>query len=218
MTKNEIRKKDHKQKNEWGYIIPCRPSGSYMIESRVKKLFKKWLKKNLDRFNYKPYPKNSVCNEYYFEGIAKNITLVMDYRSPEAMIYHVNPQDPNRCCDHDVVEYIGYEKYDPQKGYYDSDRVDEKYTYFPTQEELYIHEVFEKIITYVNENFVKGNSLYIHQSSNSSSSKIAPKTEAEALKENFGGTSMCLRLSGTPSENEVDEPVMYVYDLFREVE
>ncbi len=114
------------------------------------------------------------------------------YGLPEAMIYHKNPIDPKGCCNHDVLAYIGYEKYDPQKGYCDADRVDEKYDYFPTQKELYMHEVFEYIISYVNEKFVEKNALYIHESSYSSSSKIAPKADYETLKERFAGSGICI--------------------------
>ena len=210
MTKNEMRKRDNKRRYEDGWIVPMQKTESYMRATKVKKLFREWLKENMHRFKYKPYPKNSVCNEYYFEGISKNITLVMNYRIPEAMVYHCKD-----CCDHDVIQYIGYEKHDPQKGYYDFDRLDDKYEYFPTQEALYIHDVFEYIITYVNEKFVEGNQIYINKSECYSSSTIAPKADYDKLKENFYGGGFCLSLSC--ASNDKDEPIMRVYDLFEEV-
>ncbi len=220
MTKNEIRKKDNKKRYKDGWIIPVQKAHSYMRTSRVRKLFRIWLKENLHRFNYKPYAKNSVCGEYYFEGIAKNITLVMDYAYPEAMIYHGNPLHSSGCCDHDVVEYIGYEKYDPEKGYYDADREDGIYDYFPTQKELYAHNIFENIIKYVNENFVEENALYINEAVGYSSSKIAPKADFEKLKERFTGRGFCAGVSSTTDGikpvGEDDEPVLYQFDLFRE--
>ena len=213
MTKNDIRKKYHKKKNEWGYIIPVQKDDSYMIESKIRKLFRKWLKENIDRFNYKPYVVNSMCERYYFEGITKHVTLVIDYRFPEAMIYH-----HKECCTHDVIQYIGYEKYDPQKGYYDFDRTDEKYEYFPTQEALYIHDVFEYIIEYVNGKFTEENQVYVSKSDCYASSTIAPKADYDKLKENFNGGGFCLSLSCASNDSVKDEPVMRVYDLFEEVE
>ncbi len=213
MTKNEIRKKYHKKQNEWGYIIPVRKVDSYMIESRIRKIFRKWLKDNSHRFNHKPYAVNSMCKQYHFEGITKHVTLVMDYRLPEAMIYH-----HKECCNHDVIQYIGYEKYDPQKGYYDSDRVDEVYDYYPTQKELYINEVFEYIIKFVNEKFVEENQVYVSKSDCYASSTIAPKADYDKLKENFNGGGFCLSLSCVSDDSVKDEPVMHVYDLFEEVE
>ena len=130
MTKNEIRKKDNKRRYVDGWIIPMQGVDSYMSASKVKKLFRQWLKDNMHRFNYKPYAKNSVCNEYYFEGITKHVTLVIDYRLPEAMMYHGN-------CDHDVIQYVGYEKYDPKKGYYDADRVDDNCEPYPDGHEIF---------------------------------------------------------------------------------
>ena len=220
MTKNEIRKKDNKERYKDGCIIPLQRKDTYMRTSRVKKLFRTWLKENLHRFNYKPYARNGMCEEYYFEGIIKSITLVMDYGYPEAMIFHENPMHSDGCCDHDVVEYIGQEKYDPEKGYYDADRVDGIYDYFPTQEALYTHNVFEKIIKYVNEKFVEENALYIDESVRSSSSKIAPKADSEKLKERFTGTGFCMEVGctadGLESVREDDEPVLYQFELFRE--
>ena len=223
MTKNEIRKRDNKRRYEDGWIVPVQKTESYMSATKVKKIFRKWLKENMHCFKYTPYPKNSVCNEYHFRGISKRITLVMDYRIPEAMVYHCK-----NCCDHDVIQYIGYEKYDSKRGYYDSDRVDDDcelypdghdiFEYYPTQRELYITEVFEHIITYVNEKFVEGNQIYINKSECYSSSTIAPKADYDKLKENFNGGGFCLNLSCASSDSIKDEPVMQVYDLFEEVE
>jgi len=222
MTKNELRKKYIRKNNDIRSCIAVRPAGSYMIESRVRKLFKKWLKENLHRFNYKPYAVNSMCEQYHFEGITKHVTLVMDFRLPEAMMYH-----HESACTHDVIQYIGEEKYDPQKGYYDADRVDDNcipypdgheiFKYYSTQEELYIHDVFEYIIAYVNEKFVKENQIYINRSESYESSTIAPKADYEKLKENFTGGGFCLSCFCASDEKKRGEPVLLVYDLFEEL-
>lgn len=213
MTKNDLRKKTNKERYKDGWIIPMQGTVSHMIATKVKKIFRQWLKDNMHRFKYKPYAVNSVCNEYHFEGISKNVTLVMDYQMPEAMVYHGKD-----CCNHDVIQYIGDEKYDPQMGYYDFDRLDDKYEYFPTQEALYVNDVFEYIITYVDEKFVEGNQIYINKSECYSSSTIAPKADYDKLKENFNGGGVCLSLSCASNDSVKDEPVIRVYDLFEEVE
>ena len=223
MTKNDIRKKYIRKNNDMRSIISVRPTGSHMIESRVRKLFKKWLKKNSHRFNYRPYAVNSMGRLYHFEGISKHVTLVMNYRLPEAMLFH-----HKTCCNHDVIQYIGYEKYDPKQGYYDSDRVDddcnpypdghEIFKYYLTQEELYVNEVFEPIIDFVNKKFLKENQIYINQSDCSSSSAIAPKADYDKLKKNFNAGGFCLSLFCASEDSVKDEPVMHVYDLFEEVE
>lgn len=204
MTKRNLRKNSNKERYKNGYITAVQKGGTYMSSTKVKKLFRLWLKENLHRFNYKPYAKNSVGSEYYFEGIAKNITLVMDYSSPEAMMSHDNPIKLTHCWDYDVVEYIGDERLDKEKGYYDADRVDGIYDYFPTQKDLYIHNVFEKIIDYVNSKFVKENALYLLQLGFSSSSKIAPKKDYEKSKESF-------TTSGATTSREEK---MYCFNLF----
>ncbi len=218
MTKNKIRRKNNIERYRDGWIIPVRKGGTYMNATRLKKIFRQWLKENIHRFNHRPYAVNSVHNEYYFEGISKNVTLVMNYNLPEAMIYHKDPQHPNECCNHEVIEYIGDEQYDRQRGYYDSDRTDHNYTYYPAQKELYIHEVFEKIITHTNEKFMETNALYIYRFSHSSSSVIAPKADYEKLKENFRGAGICLCFNGAESEEEEEpEKSLYQYELVEEL-
>ena len=164
-----------------------------------------------------------MCNVYYFKGITEHVQLRMDYISHEAMIYHHKGS-----CNHDVIQYIGWGKHDKEKGYYNADRADdsgelylegsEHFDYYPTQEELYITEVFEHIITYVNENFVEENQVYILESECYSSSQIAPKTDYEKLKKHFGGTSFCLSMSCGSDKLKTNEEVIHVYDLFEEVE
>ena len=132
-----------------------------MNTRRVKKHFRKWLEENKHHFNHKPYPKDGVYTEFYFEGISKNISLVMNYHAPEAMIYHRNPLNPEECCNHDVVACLGDEQYDKAKGYYNGYSEDGTYRYFATQEALYADAVFKWIIAYVNEKFVEENTLYL---------------------------------------------------------
>ena len=185
MTKNTLRRKNNIERYKYGWIFPTQKRGSYMHARKVKRVFKKWLKENMHRFNYKPYPKNSVCKEYYFEGIAKNISLVMNYNSPEAMIFHCNPLRPNECCNHDALAYVGYEKYDNQKGYYNAYSENGEYEYFATQEELYSHVVFNWIIVYVNERFMEENALYIDESDSFIGSRTATKSNQKKIKNKF---------------------------------
>ncbi len=134
----------------------------------AKAIFDEWLDENIHRFHYKPIVKEirNGYAVYSFEGIINNISLVVDFWRPEAMIWFANLpefcEDVNDMnFDHVAIEYIGEEKYHPLKGYYDADRIDHIYDYFSTQKELYINNVFEHIIEYINKMFVSENSLYL---------------------------------------------------------
>ena len=165
MTKQQLKRKYYRQ-NFDGYFYSGSRGGCeyYYSKRQTKKLFRKWLAENIHRFHYRPYSKNKQYTEFYFEGIARNITLAMQYSSPEAMLFYDDLLDDTYCCDHSVIAYVGCASYDREKGYFDSDRIDEKYyTFFPTKEEMIIHEVFEPIITFVNEKFVEGNILSIYE-------------------------------------------------------
>ena len=165
MTKQQLKRKYYAKNFDCCYYISSNGKCEhYLKERRTKKLFRKWLKENLLCFAYKPYCKNKQYKEFYFKGIAKNITLVMNHRNAEAMLFYENPIDDENCCDHSVISYIGCSDYDPKRGYYDSDRVDEVYTYYPTKEEVIISEAFEYIIPFINEKFVKENVLSIWES------------------------------------------------------
>lgn len=172
-------------------------------------IFQKWLDENIYRFNHKPVLKNIINGKgiYSFEGIIDNITLVVAFWIPESMIYFDNL--PEFCedtddvnFDHRIVAYIGDEKYHPLKGYYDADRIDDEYYYFPTQKELYINEVFEPIIEYCNQMFVPENSLYLRDFAGATTGFIAP-TDEESQP---GG--------GMEASELFPAPDKYKYDLF----
>ncbi len=121
-------------------------------------IFKEWLYENINRFNNKPIPDGK--GRFYFDGITKAISLNIDFCQPEAML-SFDDIDTDKNYDHYSIQYIGDEKYNPAKGFYDGDRVDEIYTYYNTYKELVIAEVFEPIIEYCNDNFKEGKSLYL---------------------------------------------------------
>jgi len=134
----------------------------------AEEIFRNWLEENRHRFNHKLVLKEKRNGHvvYGFEGIIDNITLHISFDSPEASLgfdnsleFHDNIEDTY--FDMMYIAYIGYEKYHPIKGYYDDDRTDEIYDYFPTQKELYVTDVFEHIIETTNELFVAKNSLYL---------------------------------------------------------
>jgi len=133
--------------------------------------FYKWLAKNRGKFNHRPIQISKY--KFRFEGVIKNIVLTMDLSMPEAMLAFYD--DKGKYFDHLSIEYIGDEQYDPSKGYYDADREDKKYDYFPSLKELWIHNVFDVIPRFCNENFTSKHWLYLNSSSTSSSALIRPK-------------------------------------------
>jgi len=124
------------------------------VFSKAESIFNKWLKENSDRFNTKLMKKSSF--EFYFEGVTKNVILFTN-NMPEVGVSF----DYDFNFDTVYMGYIGDEAFNPQKGYYDADRLDNQYTYYQTREELYINEVFEKMLTYCNKNITPQNSLYL---------------------------------------------------------
>jgi len=137
--------------------------------SKFEGIFKRWLENNIERFNHRPIAQ--AGGKYIFEGIIKNIKYgISDYE-----MYLSYEYEGGTACDENetyfdtyYIEYIGAEKYHPQKGFYDGDRVDGVYTYFPTREELYINEVFEYAISSCNEKLIQENSLYLYDSGSTS--------------------------------------------------
>ena len=105
-------------------------------EKDARKFFHGWLEQNIDRFPARPYfVKTEHGNDIYkFENINKRIYLAMSYLPLDAMICYSESDDPDELWSiMSSIEYIGYESYDPQKGYYDADRIDEVYTYFKSR-------------------------------------------------------------------------------------
>ncbi len=188
MRKQQLRK----QKNIQRY--QCK--NKEMLENTntllTEKVFYNWMEDNMDSFLYKPcflFKKDSRVT-YTFEGICKKITLEVELSIPEAMICYSESDAVDELWSmHKVLEYIGWEKYDPEKGYYDADREDGNYTYFPTKAELYINEVFETILKYCQEYFKPNMNIYTSKRLNSFTATIASKTlNAEERREWWGGT------------------------------
>jgi len=156
---------------------------TYTFE-KAESIFNRWLEVNRHRFPSELIAKTG--NAFYFKGVIKNIELYIN-TTPEAMIsYHYEGiyddiAIEDTYIDTKYIEYIGMEAYHPQKGYYDADIVDEIYTYFPTREELYAKEVFEKIIDYCNKYITPQNSLYILTIRGSSSVSIDRTDESNLM-------------------------------------
>jgi hypothetical protein len=144
------------------------------IFHKSESIFRKWLYENINRFNNKPIPNGE--GGFYFEGITKAINLIINYRIQEAML-SFEDRDTKENYDYHSIQYIGNEKYDPLKGFYDADRIDLIYTYYNTYEALIITEVFEPIIEYCNNNFQESNSLYLINYDGSTEGFIAPSDE-----------------------------------------
>jgi len=142
-------------------------------------IFRKWLYENIDRFNNKPFPNSK--GGFYFKGITKAISLHIDFLQPEAEL-SFNDINTNENYDYNAIEYIGREKYNPAKGFYDADRIDKLYTYYNTYQELITTEVFEPIIEYCNEYFKEDNSLYLINYDGSTEGFIAPSDETNIVK------------------------------------
>jgi len=125
---------------------------------KSKSIFRNWLDKNIHRFTHKPVQNQD--GSFYFYGITKAITLIFDFRQPEAML-SFNDIDTNQNYDYYAIQYIGNLQYHPLKGFYDADRTDSNFRYYNSYENLLIAEVFEPIIEYCNKNFIKNNALYL---------------------------------------------------------
>ena len=168
----------HKRKNLKKYAKKTR------VFHPIETLLHSWLLENTHRFTHKP--KRIDKRSFSFEGIIENITLVFDYNLPEAMLCYSD--ENGELFDMQTIAYIGHECYDSQNGYYDADRVDGIYDYFPTQKELYIHNVFEYIIKYCNESFIEENTLYMYRYKGIDAGVIGNKKEEikiQKLKEKY---------------------------------
>ena len=182
MRKQRLRKQKNIQRYQYSNDVMQENTNTLLTE----KVFYKWMEDNIDSFPYKPRllsRKNSRLI-YTFDGICKKITLIVELSTPEAMIgYSESDAEDELWSMHKVLEYIGWEKYDSEKGYYDADREDGNYTYFPTKAELYINEVFNTIPKYCQEYFKPGMSIYTSKRLSSFSANIAPATlDPEATK------------------------------------
>ena len=156
----------------------------------ARSIFNKWLSNNIHRFNIKPIYIGH--DSYEFEGIVKNIFLKMSFDN-YLDAFFVCIDDKDECYDLISVEYIGNLKYDSLKGYYDEDRVDGIFDYFETLDELYITNVFEHIIEYVNTNFIASNCLILSEYRWGTDAKIISKYDYRTR------------------ENRID----YIYNLYK---
>jgi len=176
----------------------------------TEKLFYRWLEENMGAFPYKPVflKKEGAQLIYTFEKICKKITLQIALYLPEAMICYRESDAPDELWSiHKVLEYIGEEAYDQHKGYYDADRTDGIYTYFPTKEELYIKEVFETIPKFCQENLKADMCIYTSKGLSSFSATIAPcGNDQENIKGWWGNNLFYGEIQGD------DEAVNYLKD------
>jgi hypothetical protein len=177
-------------------------------------IFKQWLKENIQRFNTKPIAKTGGA--YYFEDVIKNVQLRINFGLPESMIAFDSYITVDEYYDQHSIDYIGYEKYHPQKGFYDGDN--EVYDYFPTQKELYINNTFEPIIEYCNEYITPKHSLYFLNSFGWSIAFIEVTDENnEIVKKRVIGDGFIEDLSDQECEKLFVERKAYKtikYDLF----
>jgi len=151
----------------------------YRTFPRSQSIFIKWLLENINRFNHKPIPNGK--GGFYFNGITKAISLVIDFHQPDAMLVF-DDIATEELYDLYSIQWIGKEKYHPIKGFYDADRTDKIYTYYNSYKELIVTEVFEPIIEYCNENFKEDNSLYLINYNGSTEGFIAPNDETNIAK------------------------------------
>jgi len=185
-------------------------------------IFNKWLIENKHRLKYQLIP--NKYNNYHFQGVIKEVELLI-HNSPEAEIafsYYGDILCENgRCLDLASIDYIGQEAYHPQKGYFDMDRVDGVYTYFPTREELYVNEVFEKIINYSNEKLIPENSLYMFDSNGFSWAYIENSDESNPKNRRTTRELKAEKLVDDLSQEEYNKLLeeekvyrVFKYDLF----
>jgi len=91
-------------------------------------IFYKWFEKNKYRLNYKLIKLKS--HFYRFDDVIKEIEISIALGSYLEIEFIFNYEGV--CFDIDTVEYVGQEAYHPQKGYFDMDRANGIYTYYPT--------------------------------------------------------------------------------------
>jgi hypothetical protein len=146
---------------------------SYIRDERATELlFEKWLEKNSERFKYKPLRKND--NEYYFEGIIKNISLHIVCEE----CYLGFDDNDGECVDYIDIEYIEQSGYKKDKGYYDEGTTEyyiEKnlpIPYFKTYEQMIEKTLFETLVNYCDKKFIRDNRLYLSTSGGGSYATI----------------------------------------------
>jgi len=171
--KSKIRKK---------YKIPMKKytlskrNKAYRVRVNTEPIFYAWLNENIQRFPFKPIL--ITHGLFYFEGITKAIKLHIDFSQPEAELHFCNPEEGENY-DLYSIEYIGYLKHHPLYGFYDADKTNKKdFKYYKTYSSLIINEVFEKIIEFLNHNFIKGNVVYLLKETNYTEAFISNSDES----------------------------------------
>ena len=98
------------------------------------------------------------------------MNLLIDHTYPESMIFFDDSDGENY--DQKPLEYIAMLRDDDVKGFYDEEvinyckekGIDYSKDYYPTYLEMLHKVIFEPIVKYANEHFVKENSLYLTDS------------------------------------------------------
>ncbi len=189
-------------------------------------IFNEWLDNNIHRFKHKPILKKIIngYSTYLFKGIIDRIELSIDFSRPESMLNFYSLPEYTESVDdiffdQYVIEYIGDEKHDLLKGYYDTDKIDNIYDYFPTQKELYVNNVFEPIVEYCNKMLISANSLYLFNYSGSTEGFIAPKDTSKqswvtqrTYRFNISKNNKNLKCVSVFTDK--NGYMMYKYDLF----
>jgi hypothetical protein len=131
------------------------------------RLFRHWLAANRDRLPFAITPHHHEAAglaSYTLEGICPRVHLLLDFGGSESMVTYDESEDPRELWSiARTIAYIADPRFDPGKGYYDADRIDGIYTYFPTEEAFVIGELFEPIVGYLTETFRPGVCLCTHK-------------------------------------------------------
>lgn len=158
------------------YLLPAK-ANILKKQKEFETIFETWLEQNLNRFIYKPIKIKK--DRYSFEGIVKNIQLSVCSVTFEISLFFYDKN--NRLMDICSVSCI-YEKYNPLKGYYDSEIINKNYNYYNSKEELYINDMFEPLLEYANKIFIKTNKLYLFQSDGYTEAFISTQSKEYELE------------------------------------
>lgn len=122
------------------------------------KHFEKWMKKNIDKFKYKPCKVG--YGEFRFEGLIDNIVLKLDDKSTEVNILFYDSNGEYH--DHIEVDYIEKARNIRGKGYTDTAWIGEyKNRYYPTYKEMIEDVLFKEILIYCDKHFKQDQYLFI---------------------------------------------------------
>ena len=111
------------------------------IHALIHLLFNKWLYTNKSRFNHAPIRVHE--DEFIFDGVIKQVTLIISSYIEESMIAFSDIDGNNY--DYYSLDYIENAKYIDDKGWYDAGRISD-IKYFKTYDEMLTDSIFEPII------------------------------------------------------------------------